>query len=367
MKRLTQILCFVALTSLFVGCNSCNNSYQFIINGNFGGTQYNGKMVYLYNFEDPANALDSAVITDGQFTLNGTVNEPWVAVVGNMQEGFAQQFIVEPGKIFITPDSIGGTPMNDDLNAMIKKFEMEEVQQQMEELMPLYYTADDATRPEVEKQLDSLNKIRMDNISSVCWEYYNKNHDNLVGVMTMEMISQIDEFTYTQFDSIVKTASPKVAESKAVQTKLEQLRSVDATSVGKHYTDIEGVDGKLSDIIDGKLAIIDFWASWCNPCRKEIKETLIPIWKKYQKKGLVVVGVNVWERGDQAAREEAYTKAVKELGITYPQLVDSTRNATTAYGVQSIPQILLIGPDGTILARDIRGAEIEEAVMAALK
>ena len=78
------------------------------------------------------------------------------------------------------------------------------------------------------------------------------------------------------------------------------------------------------------------------------------------------MGLNVWERGDRATREAAHQKVMADLGITYPQLVDSTRTATDTYGVRGIPQIMLIGPDGTILARDLRGAAIEEAIVKAL-
>ena len=120
------------------------------------------------------------------------------------------------------------------------------------------------------------------------------------------------------------------------------------------------------DLVDGRVALVDFYASWCPPCRAEIKDNLVPLWAKYKDRGLVIVGLNVWERGDRAKREAAHQKVMADLGITYPQLVDSTSVATDVYGVRGIPQILLIGKDGTILARDLRGAAIEEAIVNAL-
>ena len=169
-----------------------------------------------------------------------------------------------------------------------------------------------------------------------------------------------------RLEQLLEGASDMVRNYAPVDRRLAQLRAVEETSVGKHYTDLQGDDGKLSDLVDGRLALVDFYASWCGPCRAEIRDNLVPLWKKYQSKGLVIVGLNVWERGDRATREAAHQKVMADLGITYPQLVDSTRTATDTYGVRGIPQIMLIGPDGTILARDLRGAAIEEAVVKAL-
>lgn len=347
---------------------SCGDNNKFTVTGTVDDAELNGKTLYMHNlYNEPNTPLDSAVVADGKFVFNGTVEEPQNVIIEASDNPFLVRIILEPGTIIINGDCIGGTPLNDNLQAYNKNHNIDDVMAAMEELFPLYYNAPNAAvRAEVEHVLDSLDSTGTASLLKADWDLYNGNKDNILGVIAMEEIVQMGQFTYSELDSIAKTTSPRVANSESMQKRLAQLSAIEATSAGKHYTDIQGVDGKLSDLIDGKLALVDFYASWCGPCRNEIKDNLVPLWKKYQKKGLVIVGLNVWERGDAEARKAAHEKVMKDLGITYPQLVDSTRTATNTYGVNGIPQIMLIGPDGTILARDLRGAAIEEAIKQAL-
>ena len=115
----------------------------------------------------------------------------------------------------------------------------------------------------------------------------------------------------------------------------------------------EGKVQKLSDYVGkGNYVLVDFWASWCGPCRAEIPN-LIAAYNKYKAKGLVVLGVATWDKPEDTL------KAIEEDKIPYPQIMNAQKAGSDAYGIEGIPQIILFGPDGTIVARDLRGEAIE--------
>ncbi|MBQ5410655.1 MAG: TlpA family protein disulfide reductase, partial [Bacteroidales bacterium] len=118
---------------------------------------------------------------------------------------------------------------------------------------------------------------------------------------------------------------------------------------------------KFSDYVgNGKYVLVDFWASWCGPCKEEIPN-IKKVYNKYNGEDFDVLSVAVWDKAT------ASISAANALGITWKQIIDAQRIPTDIYGIQGIPHIMLIGPDGTILKRDLRGADIEAEVAKYVK
>ncbi len=133
-----------------------------------------------------------------------------------------------------------------------------------------------------------------------------------------------------------------------------------ATAEGKMFKDFEaeynGKVSKLSDYVGkGKYVLVDFWASWCGPCRGEIPN-LIKVYEKFKGDKFDVIGVATWDKPEDTQR------AIGEMKITYPQIMNAQKAGSDAYGISGIPQIILFGPDGTILKRNLRGEAIETTV-----
>ena len=169
---------------------------------------------------------------------------------------------------------------------------------------------------------------------------------------TEELIKYVDSNEYLKNDPTIQ------AEKKSWITQLE-------TGEGKMFRDFEAeYDGKVTKLSDyvgkGKYVLVDFWASWCGPCKREIPN-IKAVYEKYKGDKFEVLGVATW---DEPA---ATLKSIEQLGITYPQMLNAQKAGSDAYGISGIPQIILFGPDGTILKRDLRGEEIEKAVAEALK
>ena len=130
---------------------------------------------------------------------------------------------------------------------------------------------------------------------------------------------------------------------------------------------MDDIDGKpvdvMTEIARHKITVIDFWASWCGPCRAEMPG-VVRLYDAYESKGLGIIGISL------DSKKEAWVNAVKGMGMRWVQLSDLNgwdNAAARMFYVQSIPQTIVVDSKGTILARGLRGEELDAFVAARLK
>lgn len=183
------------------------------------------------------------------------------------------------------------------------------------------------------------------------------NLDNQVGVEALKTVysdMEPDELEAT----LDKLTAPLEGRDSAFVASLRQnVVALKATAEGQPFTDFD-VDGvKFSDYIgQGKYVLVDFWASWCGPCRME-NPNVVRLYNQYHGKGFEIFSVSLDKSHD------SWVKAINDDHLSWPNHVSDLKYWSSAagrlYGISSIPSTVLVGPDGKILARNLRGRDLE--------
>lgn len=221
----------------------------------------------------------------------------------------------------------------------------------------------DTTLSEEQKDIlihDEFEKAKAD-ISAIVEKALSKHDDDSIAV---NMVRTLYEFELTDAEGLMKAIDnlgPKARNDEHILLIVSKIDKLEPNGEGTMFKDFTIVqpDGKSLSLSDfagcGKYCLVDFWASWCGPCKREIP-TLKKVYEKYGPKGLAVVSVAVWDDPMDSA------DTAKVYGITWNQILNARNVPTELYDILGIPHIMLIGPDGIILKRDLRGEEIEKAV-----
>ena len=324
----------------------------------------NGQWVYLYK-PSGQGASDSVQIANGRFTLKRAVAEDGLIAHLVIPRSYNLSFIPEEGiiKADLAASGATGTPLNDEhtQKSKYRKGLIEEARAKLKSIRADKNLDDKAKEEAQEKVSDELYA----KIKPLAEADLKEHPNDAIGLIALQNLLGMEDVNVAKAEALLQQAGDRLRAEESITKMVARLRRVEATQAGAQFVDFEGVDDankavRLSDYVGkGHYVLVDFWASWCGPCRREIGH-LKKVRDAYTDKGLVILGTVVWDE------MEDHLKAMKELEITWPQIFNKTE-ATELYGIAGIPQIILFDPAGKIVARDLRGEEINKLLDKALQ
>lgn len=366
----------VAAAVLLTACGKNDNNGAFELKGNFSNSK--GEMLYLEKLSAEQPIVVDSVTVDENGNFEFTNYQPKIGFyrIRVSERNFAMLVLDSADKVNVT-GSIA------DLGNTYK------VEGSPETKLFMEYNELSKAR---DMRLDSLNKAfqmlmesnrmnaaKMEEISKVFEAPYNaiveaantqliqKVQLNTGMYATLPAIQALEPDKYADiYKAVDKGLNAKYANDKTVKMFHGVVESMLATAIGQPAPEINLESPKGEKIalssLKGKVVLIDFWASWCGPCRKEMPN-VVRAYAKFKNKGFEIYGVSLDQ--DKARWEDAIAKD----GITWPQVSDLKMwgsSVVRQYNIQGIPYTVLLDRNGNIIAKNLRGAELDEKLSSIL-
>ena len=367
MKKITLL---ALLTLSIISCNNLKDN-EFLISGTANGIE-NGKKVFVeIQDENGVIAKDTGVIENGKFELKGSTDNIDLGFIRIENEKINLPIILEEGKIKINivkdslqKSTIEGTFNNDKFQKFnnesvailekVKKFEKENNSKMQKALA----ANDTVTVNKIKKEYKNFQNDMNDYSKT----FIKNNPDAFISVLLLENFLMREYIPATEIKSFYDKLDKKLVNTKSAQNIKKTLDLMLAVVIGKPAPKFsaKSPEGKLISLDEslGKVTIVDFWASWCAPCRKE-NPNVVALYNEYHSKGLNIIGVSL----DQDAKKWKDAIAKDNLSwIHVSNLKYWDEPIGKQYGISSIPATFILDAKGNIVAKDLRGDALRAKV-----